>query len=180
MATTTYITQSQQMENEFFESKQSLIESINGHRESDLSHFYIEYENQVNPTKILHDGLCNRLDLIDLDLGGKECVERELNELNCEEYINQHQNHHIIYEHNNNNNHEYNELNEFKESIQSPMRQLKAKGKSAVIHIRNRTRKLTQHMSVRNTQNVIRKKTKQGSKAIKEKFQNVKTKMFEQ
>lgn len=61
-------------------------------------------------------------------------------------------------------------------SIHSPMRQLKTK----VNKIKNRTRRLTHHMSVRNIKNTpsaIAQKTKKGSKAIKDGWRTVMSKM---
>eukprot|EP01083_Nonionella_stella_P020123 55781_1 len=158
-----------------FESRPSAVESRCDHRHSDLSHFYVEFENQENTASVLHDGLSNRLDLMDLvdDMQPQlPALEYELNELiNYERYTHMYTTPQDVLE---------------DSGIQSPMRQLKAKGKSAVNHIRNRTRQLTQHMSVRNisnlkfknTPNAIREKTNAIREKTKEKFQTVKTKMF--
>jgi len=165
----------------FFESRKSVIEARSHHRDSDLDQFAMDCELQQHTAMLLHDGLCNRLDINEL------CIEREDSLLSLE-----HELHEIDYAehkpaHRQQKHHPYQQwITSQPELIHSPMRQLKAKGKSAVNHIRDRTRRLTQQMTVRNMPSLpnvpsaIHRRTKQGFQETKKKFQTVTHKMLEQ
>ena len=163
----------------FFESKPSAIESRSVYRLSDLSQFYMDtererYSEPIPGAKltsgILHYGLCNRLDLDVLAIDDQSdlmTLEQELDEVNYEQFSIQH--HYRKHGHS-----AYGRYQGFgNDLVQSPMRQmrqLREKGKAAAIHIRNRTRQLTQHMTFNSMQmptmskmsERARQKTKQG------------------
>jgi len=154
-----------------------------------LAQFAIGTQCVQNPSVLLYDALCVRLDLFDvqcdalLDTNSPANVECELMDIDHEHFLSfSHVQQPISVLSLPPTAHSQFEL------AQSPMRQLKERGLSAVNHIRSRTQQMMQQMNVRHmnianfrhTQNAITQKTKQGFNVTKRKFQTVKTKMLEQ
>ena len=115
----------------------------------------------MNPHQMLHEGLCNRLGLETLD------IEKVHDLLDVEHELDQ-----LLYSDINENLYRYAQAVYLDDShaVNSPIRHIRQL-KTKVNQIKNRTRRLTHHMSVRNIKNTpsaIAQKTKKGSKAIKE------------